>query len=196
LVSGGTGRGCGKMPVELVICPTCDQGIKPHRGYGWIDPRALFEGRHCKTPADCASCPVADLNLEEVGPIGTIWVGSRFYPTPASFLEEARELGISRRVPSVPKGLMAGVTWIALCHRQVPCGPDREPVPGIFYLFRPERIEKVITESDTRDQGEMERLAKRGITPFIVPDGDPDHDPHGRPAGENDLDDLFDDEAA
>ena len=55
-------------------------------------------------------------------------------------------------------------------------GPDTPPEfkPGVFCFFLPERIERIITQSQA-DAGEVARLADRGITAVIVPDNDADH---------------------
>jgi hypothetical protein len=54
---------------------------------------------------------------------------------------------------------------------------DGETGPAAFYAFQVQRIEKVITETEAADELEMQRLRARGISPFIVPDDDPDHNP-------------------
>jgi hypothetical protein len=79
---------------------------------------------------------------------------------------------------------------VLFAHRKVEI--DGELVPGIFYLAQPERIEKIVSLTQSRDAQEMAKLRKRGITPVIVPDNDPDHNPGGERA-EDDLDqiDLF-----
>jgi len=46
---------------------------------------------------------------------------------------------------------------------------------GIFQVFKPTHIEKIITETMAKDEAEMKRLADHGITPVIVPDDDKDH---------------------
>jgi hypothetical protein len=56
LVVMGAGRHCGKMPIRAEVCPTCNGGIKPTRGWTWIDPAPLFADRPCDR-ADCGSCP-------------------------------------------------------------------------------------------------------------------------------------------
>jgi hypothetical protein len=48
-------------------------------------------------------------------------------------------------------------------------------IAGAFRLFRPERIEKIVTLSQSQDAAAMKELADKGITPVIVPDDDPDH---------------------
>jgi hypothetical protein len=46
----------------------------------------------------------------------------------------------------------------------------------VFRIFKPERIEKIITETMAKDEAEMNKLADAGITPVIVKDGDRDHE--------------------
>jgi hypothetical protein len=48
--------------------------------------------------------------------------------------------------------------------------------PGVFAFFRPQRAELIVRESELTDEV-REKLAKRGISPVVVPDGDPEHDP-------------------
>jgi hypothetical protein len=189
IVTLGTGRGCGRMPTRAAACPTCNQGLKPFRGWGWIDSQPVFGDRACSTPGNCAGCPLADGNVAELGPVGLIWVGGKYYRSPRDFLKEAAHLGISRRISGVPKGLVLNETWVCFGHRQTEFG-DGSVGPGLFYLGRPTAIEKLVTESQARDAAEMEKLAKRGITPVVVPDDDPDHNPAGAPLGEVDDDDL------
>jgi hypothetical protein len=188
LVTGGKGRPCGKMPLQLDVCPTCHGGIKPARGWTWIDPTPLFTGRDCDAEAaGCHTCPLRD--LLDLGSVGLIWIGEKFYPTPESFVREAAAMGISRRITAVPKGFKPGETWVLLAHRRVKL-PTGETAPGAFYLFRPSRIEKIVTDEEARDELEMAKLEARGIVPFIVPADDPDHCP-GIDGHDDDQDDLF-----
>jgi hypothetical protein len=165
------------------VCPACNQGLKPFRGFGWIDPGRFFAERACDGSANCATCPMGE-RADQLGPVGLIWIGEKWY-SPESFLDEARRLGISRRIAAVPKGLIAGETWVLLAHRKVRFGPD-DVAPGLFYLMRVDRLEKIVTETQSRDAEEMAKLAKRGITPVVVPDNDPDHNPDA--GKEDDLD--------
>lgn len=62
-----------------------------------------------------------------------------------------------------------------LCGHETPV--DR---PGVFRLWKPERIEKIVPESwklDPTHFEELQDLADKGITPVFVPDDDPDHKP-------------------
>ena len=120
-------------------------------------------------------------------------------------MEEAVKMGVSKKVPFIPKKLTLGETIVYLAHpkacvvKEVPAlqhamamaGGDRDNgqprlleaekedgALGIFCAFIPQRIEKLVWESELEgEQGEKlkESLEKRGITPVPIPDGDADH---------------------
>lgn len=194
LVGGGMGRRCDRLPYELKICPICSAGVKFTRGFQWINwekyagqhiPTETATGRtdapylnaKCSCPEDC---PICYPNTQHQ-PYGLMWVGSEY--TPESFTIEAALLGVSKRIPSgqIPRNLKLGESWVILAHNSA-CGTrtledgKEEGIPGVFYAFKPLRIEKIIWESDAKPEL-LEELEKRGITPVIVPDGDTDHDP-------------------
>jgi hypothetical protein len=180
LMGGEPNAPCGKLPMEMAVCPTCSQGVKPARGWTWIRPPGLFgEPSSCRSagfevggpdmqPNYCCSCP-AGLGMPERA--GLIWVGSQHYETVEKFMAEAREMGISRRLPAIPRGLEIDKTWVFLAHRQAverPCPTCCRRVhrPGIFTVFQPRRIEKVVTQETT--ERECAQLRGRGIEPVIV----------------------------
>lgn len=128
-------------------------------------------------------------------------VGVKYYPTVEDFAEEAFRLGICKRIPFKPKKLTLGQTIIYLAHPKA-C-TVREPVVvqqvkalvggeeetnqprlvdaekqektlGIFCAFIPQKIEKLVWESELTDEA-REKLEKQGITPVPIPDGDGDH---------------------
>jgi hypothetical protein len=198
MVSDGPGRACGRVPFPLENCPTCNHGIKLVRSWTWINIGPLLnELDPCPyvQSQDCLECPLHAI----FGRVGLLTVGSKFYATPAEFMREAQRMGLSRRVPAVPKDFVLGETWVMLAHRQViprPCLPGRDshvllelgvdpgppgnepgkeaqcrfckkPVsewmgPGVFYIFRPSRVEYVVKDDDSQDK--LERLEKRGLT--------------------------------
>jgi hypothetical protein len=190
LVSGGLGAPCCKLPLPLHICPTCNGGVKQTRGWQWIDPRPWLkgdctEGRATyQWPADPSHvafgcCPAAtpDVLGERVG---LLWIGAEFYPTPESFAREANTLGVSRRIVAIPRGFKLGESWVFLAHPRVKEVVDPETgdltwIGGVFRIFKPERIEKIITDEQAKDEAEMKKLADAGITPVIVPKNDRDH---------------------
>lgn len=113
------------------------------------------------------------------------------YPPP-TFIIEAYQLGVSKRIANIPKGLELGKTWVLLAHKKTILKvidnqykkvkgdlQQKDMIkeyPAIFYAFRPKRIEKLITQSQATDN-ELAKLKERGITPVIVPENDLDHQP-------------------
>ena len=186
---------CDRMPFPLTVCPVCGQGIKVSRGFTKINPYQLW-GIHenCQDAfRPCFLCDPQDL------PAYIMLVGEKYY-TPESFLEEAQTMGISKRIPFIPRDLELGKTVIYLAHHKA-CEvkvaaavqqamsilegeetqqpklleTDRiEKKLGIFSAFVPKRVEKLVWESELTDE-EREKLGKRGITPIAIADGDKDH---------------------
>jgi len=180
LIGVGLGKVCHRLPLKLPeVCPCCGEGIKFHRGFQWIDPQRIFG--FCP---DCTSSttPLCDPNCPVCNPpekVGLMWVGERYYPRTIDFTLEAERLGISKAIATIPKGLELGKTWVFLAHKKAVAeqvedentltGYREELVPGVFYAFRPVRIEMLIKESDATEEN-LEKLKRRGITPVIVPD--------------------------
>lgn len=190
---------CDRLPFELTVCPTCSGGIKQSRGWTWVDAQALTDGPHgAGNDGDCfeqTPCVFCDASLTRAG---LLWIGGRFYKNPGIFMDEARLLGVSRRISTVPKGLKLGEAWVLLAHPEaVPAECKYEPTqaldgpcqkcaalpehdnhkakPGIFALVRPTRLEVIVTKTQSKDADYMAKLAKRGLTPVVVPDNDKDH---------------------
>ena len=174
---------CGRLPLVLDICPTCGQGIKFSRSPGWVDPALLFEGNECrmkrkslrshseilqkifggpfgaKTSASCL-CPLDDPS--SLGRSLLMWVGEKFYPSPMDWLQESQRQGISRRIASVPRGFIPGETWILVAHKKVNIEGGQKPQPAVFHLFRPDRIEYVVSGQESEE--ELAKIEKRGIS--------------------------------
>lgn len=116
LVSGKYGMGCCKLPFPLTICPCCGQGIKQTRGWTWVDPGKLMGGMNCTNDDQRVFCPCAAPAARMGDKAGLIWIGRGFYPTPESFMREGAELGISRRINTIPRGFELGKTWVMFAH--------------------------------------------------------------------------------
>jgi hypothetical protein len=170
LRTDGIGRICGALPIELVVCPTCKQGIKPARGWTWINIAALVDAKGCtfqswEVANGCGDCPIADAKIQTAG---LLWIGEKFYKTPVEFAKESARMGISRRITMVPRGFTLRETWVALAHRKaipVWIEPDKKELdykPGIFHIFKPSRIEYVVKDNDPEEK--LEKLEKRGFT--------------------------------
>lgn len=177
LVSGGITMPCGRLPIPLVKCPCCSQGIKPSRGWTWVDADKLAESKVCGRASDCILCPLG----EPLGKAGLLWVGEKYYPTPGHFTAEAMASGVSRRLSQVPRDFHVGNTWVMLAHRKTcqercPGCSERQILglcdeckgtgfvltPGVFHLFVPTAIEYVVTDGES--PAELQSLADRGFT--------------------------------
>lgn len=184
LVAGGLSEPCPKLPIELHACPTCGGGIHQTRGFTWILPDPLLDpGPHGSDQHDRV-CPLGGDATErwwaQGERAGLIWIGAQFYPTPEAFMQEATEMGVSRRISQVPRGFKVGETWIALAHPHAVAGecehgaPAGHPCPncpyyksagewhgGVITFFRPQAIEYVIKSDETEE--ELDALEKRGF---------------------------------
>lgn len=181
LVSDSLGEPCGNLPIEVHVCPTCGTGIKPARGWTWIDIDKFVDRKNCGKKY----CPLCPFNGHWGDKIGLIWIGGKYYPTIDKFQNEVDTMGVSRRITHIPKDFVLGVTWVALGHRKTiateckSCdskgyiGPDNIVCdecngegtiykPGIFHGFKPMAIEYVVTGNES--EKEIENLEKRGIT--------------------------------
>jgi hypothetical protein len=173
LVAGKLGFPCGKLPIPLVVCPCCNQGIKATRGFTWVSGQLIKEAqcsRAGEAGENCIGCGKA-YSQERYG---LLWVGEKFYATPGAFAAEAVAQGISRRISAIPRDFKVGETWILLGHRKAvkgtavvdagdsPVETVEEWFPGVFQIFLPERIEYVVKGTETDE--ELEALEKRGLT--------------------------------
>lgn len=227
LVSDGSMAPCGRLPIPLTVCPCCNNGIKPARAWTWVDPRPLMKSKECpngtggikleigkKLDFDAigadpvgdlqwrhlqqlhAECPLANANLPERA--GLLWIGEKFYPRPEDYMREAGTMGISRRIPAVPRGFKLGDA-VMLAHRfctkvarepgsALGPGEFADPegelfkfVGGIFTMFRPSKVEYIL-KGDETDEAIL-ALRERGLSPVIV------QNPVGEGAAEEEDDD-------
>ena len=179
LISSGVSKACGKLPLPLKVCPTCGQGIKFSRGFTWINPESLFRNAECdhydrdtmtgftRPETQCMGCPLNDDTIHLLGEkAGLLWVGEKFYSI-ESFLQEAAEQGVSRRILTVPHEFKLGKTWVFLAHKKVfQIGGNDEWDAGIFQVFKPTAIEYVVKGDE--DPEKLERMVKKGITPVRI----------------------------
>lgn len=206
LVGGGLAVPCDRMPYPLDRCRTCGAGVKFTRGHTWLQPDFFPTHEDCREDGPCPVCGYVGANLDGVvpadfGPHLLLWIGRSHY-SPESYLEESRRLGVSRRIPAIPKGLVLGETWVLLAHLDAvapkdptacdhcdvpkdfhatvagnrPCGEFQppKPTPGIFSAFIPRAVELILRESDATPE-RVEKEKKRGVTVVAVPDDDRDH---------------------
>jgi hypothetical protein len=180
LVSNGIGIDCDLLPVELTVCPVCHGGIKPSRGWTWVEPDPLLP--HHATEwgvVNSDTHPGCPLNAEGLlgERCGLLWIGEAFYATPHDWIAEGKRLGFSRRIPAVPRGFKVGETWVLTAHRHAivelhydeplrvaedgTAEPKPETKPGIFHIWMPSAIEYVVTGDETDER--LAELEARGL---------------------------------
>jgi hypothetical protein len=132
LCSGALSEPCPLLPFETHTCPTCGEGIKPARGYTWVDGEKFIPPVVHGTDEHDLVCPLSPLRNEvgqyaenadgsyvsRIGRCGLIWIGEQHYKTAREFMREAAEMGVSRRITAVPKDFLIGETWVLLGHRK------------------------------------------------------------------------------
>ena len=195
LVGGGLGVVCDRLPLPIIPCDVCGEEPRFHRGISHINPMRLWddhslspEGPLCLDITRMAKhgTPTGDPICSTPTSAYLMWVGTEY--TPDSFITEARKLGVSKRIPHLPDGFSVGTDWVFLAYlhlippigAQLPLESDQDShrgyKPGVFYAFRPERVEKIITRTQAAEE-EVENLEAVGITAVVVPDEDTDHNP-------------------
>lgn len=207
IVSDGLSEPCERLPIPLLACPTCGHGIKHTRGFNWITPEYLFaHAKPCIAPPNSAfedethrhdACPVCrPSRLKSDDPpdrSGLIWIGQQHY-SPGEWMQEALDMGVSRRVPAFPRGLVIGKTRIFAAHKHglnmqsklIDGAPETAKgdatKPAVIHSFIAKRVEVIVTESLLKREKEgqekwLTKLLKKGATPVTVPEDDKDHAP-------------------
>lgn len=165
IVAGEFWAACDRLPFALTECEHCGRAYKQTRSFYWVKPESLLRGDHMidgpgfwglgekkiLCPED--ACTVCRPRLAGAR-AGLMWVGQASY-SPESFGVEATELGISKRINAIPKGLEIGITRIYLAHPQacVPVDSEgkrkrHEKGPGIIMAFTPQRFERIVKQSE------------------------------------------------
>lgn len=174
-VAPGSGFQCDQLPFVLASCECCGFTPKIKRGYSYLNSEYFKEHEDCGCTKVCPIChPEQYAGQRYLG----MRVSSRYY-TPEEYFAEAARNGVSLRTSSYPKDFEMGKTWILLSHAKAGTKVvDGEEVacPAIFFVFQPDKLEKLIWQSDATTET-LAELEAAGITPVIVPDGDSDHSP-------------------
>jgi hypothetical protein len=175
LVADEGGYKCDRLPLEMTVCPCCGEGIRQLRSWRWIDPIKLLPGDHnafdpgyCGCPNDCPACHPIQFMDPENARAGLLWIGEAFYATPEDFLQEGAQLGISRRISTLPNDFRVGHTWVFLGHPKAcePTGEDPDRRPGIFCAFRPKRLERIVKQSDLETFKKVVKVELRCFSEF------------------------------
>lgn len=179
LMGTGIFEPCERLPFPLTVCPCCGGGIKFSRGFTWIDPNQLF---HEDAFPDCTEtgehlhdlCPICTPSIAG-NQAGLMWVGDKYY-SPQSFMKEARSMGISKKIPAIPRGFEVGKHYVYLAHNKAVVEFDgvalngNGPIvtPGVFMVFKPAHIDLVIKDENNIPDRAMNILETLGDTARLV----------------------------
>lgn len=157
------GEACERLPFPLTPCEECARrGLKCQMAFSraptWIEPEKLFavdidpmcwlspnptrefDGHHHNHCPMCSPWKFPERGL-------LIWVGRGHYST-SSFNREAMEMGVSRKLTSIPRGFKIGEHWVYLAHPDAIVRFGEKPSAGVFRVFRPSHIDLVIDDPD------------------------------------------------
>lgn len=164
----GPAIGCGRLPFRLDRCPCCGNGVAYSRRATWLNGDAFIKAYApvCKNE-NCFICPLKtdDEGSTHLGMVLLQWIGRKFY-TVDEFNAEAQQLGISRRISSVPRGFKIGKSYVFLAHLDAIDNEDGTKTPGVFRVFKPNRIEIIV--DGTEPDEEIEAYVNRGLTPVFI----------------------------
>lgn len=174
LMGKGNFEACERLPFPLTVCPCCGGGIGFFRGFKWIQPEQLFgptnnpvcDGNDDHAHDRCVMC-TPSLAGDRAG---LMWIGDKFY-TPAEFTREARSVGISKKVASIPRGFEFGKDIIYLAHIKAIVDYDDDETPfsaGVFMSFKPEWVDIVIDNPDDIPERAMMLKEKFGDKARLV----------------------------
>lgn len=179
LAGSGLAAPCDRLPLAITPCGVCGEQPRFSRGIAHINPLQLW-GVHasCIDLATRPPDPICDPDYKAF----LMWVGKEY--TVNSFIAEARALGVSKRIPRIPESLKIGEDWVFLAKLHL-IPPDNKAFtldgdeqrgygPGIFYAFKPERVEMILPDNQNTE-ALQEELKAKGITPVMVPGDDADH---------------------
>lgn len=185
------------MPIPITPCSCCGHEIVFFRGFKWMDSKYLLKDLECpgycvKITSNNGGCAIRYMKHKS-HQSGLMWIGDTYY-TPSEFVAEAKAQGISKRIAAIPKNFKIGETWVFFAHQKavvkkemkdriykeyggLECVTADEITtenPGIFYAFKPSRIELIVTE-DMQVLDWVTDYAEKGVTLVTVPDAGQHH---------------------
>ncbi|MFA5692784.1 MAG: hypothetical protein WC907_04125 [Acholeplasmataceae bacterium] len=162
LMGGDFWSPCQRLPMAIPVCPTCGNTIEFFRGIKQFNPKELFgDCRNERHTCHSHTCPVC-FPPEKAW---VMWVGSEY--TPRSFVEEAKLMGVSKRIPYIPNAMQTG-DWVWLCYKKVfKRDHEKGHDPGVFFAFQVTEVQKILTDKQQEDEEYIAELERFGITPVI-----------------------------
>jgi len=110
---GGGRRGCGyRIPHALYLTVATSVFSKPLEHFV-IDPPIPYKHKFTRSPRFVWNNKTKAFDI-------VMWVGEKYYPMPWDFLEEARHIGISKRIPkNIDFSKISSKSRLILVHKNV-----------------------------------------------------------------------------
>lgn len=177
---------CDGLPMPLESCGCC--GFKPSftEGIQRLQPEYISQvedkvhggsrEEQCHCPGACPICNPLTTRERGMG-FGLMFVGREY--TASSFMKEAFNMGVSKRISQIPSWLELGKTWILLAQKELPNVSleelknngmhmkEPEKIQAVFYAFQPQRVEMPVWKGSLTND-EILKLEKKGITPVFL----------------------------
>jgi len=184
---------CDALPVELGNCECCDFMVKQSRSMqpvhlGYLAMKLKDHKCH-ENFKGCPLCFYANVYPElkkldrveqkkrKIPKVFYLMFVSKNYYSPESFVEEAVEMGVSKRIAPncLPKNFKLGEDWVFLAHREVAYVASLEAGAlqaeavykrAIFYAFKPTRLELLLWKGTSSKT--IREYEKAGYTVVLV----------------------------
>jgi len=108
MVCDGFQIACDRLKLELDTCKICGQKPEFSRGITRFNPFKLFgehENCECDGGKNCPLCFPKEDGIDFL-----MWVGKQY--TEESFIAEALNMGVSKKIPWIPRDFIVGESWI------------------------------------------------------------------------------------
>src|SRR5256885_1602330 len=79
LVSGELSEPCPLLPFETSVCPTCGEGVKPARGFTWVDGEKFIPPSEHGTAEHAIVCPLAPAHQRDGDERENVYAGVSGY---------------------------------------------------------------------------------------------------------------------
>jgi len=138
----------------MLLCSACDKGEYKKQIIRSAAGRKKLAGN-----------PMLARNMDLL-----MWVGASFYPTPDAFVKEAKKMGVSKRVPGFPIGIVKGQTRVFLIHKkaiEVQTAEGPKYLAGVFAHFTVRGVVHVVDAGMDLPA----EFAKRGVESYEYVEG-------------------------
>jgi hypothetical protein len=160
---------CDRLPLIIPKCPCCGEHPRFTRGVARIDPQRVFDEHKFSGPFGC-NCPTTCTVCYPERKAYLMWVGKDY--TYESLVTEAKTLGISKRIPRLPRDYKKGdEIFLAMKSFIVDKNDKRFKHDAVVMSFTPNLVEYLMEKKKTytkKEKAKVRELYDQGITIVYV----------------------------